>query len=88
MINIVQEAYTPKKMTATGQVFTGPAALIGFLCTTAGTLQVDDAVGGATNNVIPVFDVAEGQWYPMPFTFSAGAYATLTSAQGVFGVAQ
>lgn len=87
MLNPVTEAYTPKALAATGAVFSGPGGLIGFLCTTAGTLQVSDGSGGTS--IIEVFDVAEGGWYPMPFTFVNGAYATLGGgAQGTFGYSQ
>lgn len=87
MINPITEAYTPKKLTATGQVFTGNGSLIGFLCTTAGSLALANGTGAGTN-VVADFDVAEGGWYPIPFTFDSGCYATLTTAQGTFGYAQ
>lgn len=86
-MNIVQEAYTPKPVTATGLVAAGPCGLIGFLCTTAGTLQIADGQAGTV--IVKTFDVAEGGWYPMPFTFLIGPYATLGGgAEGTFGVAQ
>ena len=43
MTTLVQEGYSPKKMTATGQVFAGAGTVAGFLCTTAGQLALSAA---------------------------------------------
>lgn len=72
----VTEGYTPTILAASGLVFTGPGCLAGFLCTTAGTLLVYDAVT-ATNAITEAFDVAEGSFYNIPALMQTGCYMAL-----------
>lgn len=83
---IVKEIWTPKPMTASGKLVEAGRHIGGFLCTTAGTLQITagETSGGA--DIVAVFDVTEGTYYPLPFYCASGAYAVLASAQGTFAV--
>lgn len=83
----IQEGYIPKAMAASGALFAGQGTIGGFLCTTAGNVQIRETnAGGAI--VVASFAVVVGGWYPIPFSFGNGAYADLTGgAVGTFGLA-
>lgn len=83
----VREVWKPKALSASGMIVERGRAMGGFLCTTAGTLQVTagEASGGAT--IVASFAVSAGTWYPLPFYCQDGAYAVLGGgAAGTFGV--
>ena len=64
-------------LTASGQVFAGPAILLGFRVnsTTSGTLVLGDALT-ATNPVSGTITPALG-WNQFPGVFKVGIYATI-----------
>lgn len=81
----VTETYTPKPMTASGEITPRGGKLGGFFCTssTSGTLVIADLDGGS---ILASTSVTAGTWYPLPFSTPNGAVATLTSAAGTFAV--
>lgn len=80
---VVQEAYNPKPLTASGVVFAGQGNLAGFICTVSGTLTLQNT-DSSGDNVVSLLPVQAGAYYPLPITFGNGCYAALTSAQGTF----
>lgn len=86
---MVNEIFSPLKATASGAIIPATGGYLGgFFCTTAGTLQLDSGIAAGTN-VVASFAVAVGVYYPLPFSFPAGCYATLGGgAAGTFGVCQ
>lgn len=88
-MDIVRETGSAKLMTASGAIVPATGgATCGFLCTTAGTIQLDSGIAAGVN-VVPSFAVVVGTWYPLPFAWPTGCYATLGGgAQGTFGVFQ
>lgn len=71
------ESYTPKKLSASGSVFTGSGTLGGIFCTTDGTVQVTDS---DDVEIIPVFSVIAGMSYLLPMTVPNGIKLVLSSA--------
>jgi hypothetical protein len=79
---IVQESYQPRRMTASGVIFTGPGQLGGFFATAAGTVQITDA---DATSIVDAFTVTAGVFYPLPFSMGNGASCVLAAgAQGTF----
>lgn len=84
---MVQEGYTPKKMAASGALFSGIGNVGGFLATTSGTLILHDGnvIGAAI--VVDSMPVTAGVWHAIPFSFAGGCYAELGGgAAGTFGI--
>ncbi len=82
----VREIWSPKLMTASGPIVAENGSLGGFFCTTGGTLQVTKGIAAGGADIVAVFDVTEGSYYPLPFICNTGAYAVLTNAAGTFAV--
>lgn len=82
----VQEVWSPKKMSASGTVVPRGGSLAGVFCTTAGTVEISDGVDAGGTNVVASFTAVAATWYPLPFKFDRGAYATLGGGfVGTFG---
>lgn len=72
----VQEAFTPLRVTAASTVlFAGAGLLGGFLCTTSGTVTVQDGTGA---DIVSAIAVTPGQFVSMPFACGKGATILLT----------
>lgn len=83
---ILQEAYTPKLMAVSGAVIGVAGMLGGFMCSTAGTVQLRDGGAGGTI-IVATFPVTAGVFHSCPFGFSNGLYAELGGgATGTFGI--
>jgi hypothetical protein len=82
----VREIWSPKTLTASGVIVDMDGALAGFLCTTGGTVQITAGIASGGATIVPAFTAVAGTYYPMPFRMKDGAYAVLTTAQGVFAV--
>lgn len=83
----VKEIWEPKPMAASGTLALANSNIGGFLCTSAGTLQVTVGIVSGGADMVAVFDVAEGSYYPLPFKAVTGAYAVLGGgAAGTFAV--
>lgn len=83
----VREFWRPKQMSASGTLVTAGGSTAGFLCTTAGNVVITagEASGGAT--IVASIAALAGTWYPLPFRYDTGAYATLSGGAVVtFGV--
>lgn len=72
-----REYYTPKRMAASGMLVPAGSAVGGFLCTTAGTLQITagEVSGGA--DIVSSFAVTAGTYYALKMYMETGAYAVL-----------
>ena len=73
----VRELYRPKRMTASGTLVAIGGAVGGFLCTTAGTLQITAGEAAGGSDIVSSITVTAGQYYPMGFFCETGAYAVL-----------
>lgn len=83
----VTETFTPVRLAASGAVRTTAVTLGGFLCTTAGTLQLRNGPTGSDTVIVSSMPVAAGVFYPLPFKFPLGLYADLGGgAVGTFGL--
>lgn len=83
----VQEIFRYQQMSASGMLVATNGSLGGFLCTTAGTLQITAGTASGGADIVKTFDVVEGSWYPLPFKCPTGAYAVLAgSAEGTFAL--
>lgn len=71
----VQELFDYKRMTASGPLFVGNGQLGGFLCTTAGSVQVTETGG---TDIVSTIAVTVGQYVSMPFSCGAGASCVLS----------
>jgi hypothetical protein len=81
------EAFTPVRLTISGQVKSGAGTLGGFLCTTTGTVTLYDGTDATGTAMVSSFPVTAGVFHPAPFSFGTGLYATLGGgAAGTFGV--
>jgi hypothetical protein len=76
----------PVPMAASGVVKNTSGALLGFLCTTSGNIQLYDGLSTAGTQMLPgTLTVTAGSYVPIPVGFGTGLYATLGgSAQGTF----
>lgn len=86
MPNIVAEIFEPHYVVATGQVITGPGQLAGFFCSTSGTVKLWDSTTGSGTVLVDTFSAVSGTFHPMPFTFTNGLFATMTTATGTFAI--
>lgn len=89
MPSYVTEAGTPKFLDASGNIFTGPGSLIGFLCSdsTSGTICIRHFDDNG-EDIIDHTPVTAGGYYPIPAAVDNGAHAVLNSAEGTFFYAQ
>jgi hypothetical protein len=73
---IVQELFDYKRVSVNGDtvLFVGTGQLAGFLCTSAGTVQIKDKDG---TDIVSVLNVVSGQFVPMPFSCGNGATVAL-----------
>lgn len=75
---------SPLTVTATGQVRTGPCALIGLFCnsTTSGTITLYDNTSAA-GQVIASFTPAANTFYSLPAVCINGVHAVVTNTLNV-----
>jgi hypothetical protein len=82
---MIGEAYSPRTLAASGQVFTGNGSTGGFLCATSGTLTLRATNSGGTV-VCATMPVTAGVWHAIPLAWADGCYAELAGgATGTFG---
>lgn len=74
---IVTEGYNPKRMAASGAVFSSSGTLCGLFCTTAGTVAVKDGATAGDEDVVSQFAVDAGVFYCLPMSLENGCYLTL-----------
>lgn len=75
---------SPLTVTATGQVRTGPCAVIGLFCnsTTSGTITLYDNTSAA-GQVIVSFTPAANTFYAIPAVCKTGVHAVVTNTLNV-----
>lgn len=75
MADIIKEGYTPTRIAATTTIFTGDGFLAGILCTTAGTVGVQDS---GSNQIVDAISMEAGVYYPMSFALAGGCKITIS----------
>jgi hypothetical protein len=91
-MNPADPAYTPKQITASGNVCANDGILGGIFVSQASntpTITVyDDAGTGTTKKLVDTFAPVAGQWYPLPFAFSNGLNVVISgTVSATFGYA-
>ena len=75
-MNPAATAYTPKQISASGNVCANDGILGGiFVSAAASTPTItiyDDPATGTSTKLVDTFTPTAGQWYPLPFAFSKG----------------
>ncbi|MDN7481917.1 hypothetical protein QZM38_13890 [Burkholderia orbicola] len=75
-MNPAAPAYTPKQISASGNVCANDGILGGIFVSAASatpTITIyDDAATGTNTKIVDTFTPVAGQWYPLPFAFSKG----------------
>lgn len=66
-------------LSSSALVKTGEGHLLGVFCasSSSGTLKVWDNTSAATTVLVNTFSLVAGTWYPLPFRFGVGCYATI-----------
>lgn len=80
MGGVVHERYTPVVLAANSTTPIKNSSIGGFLCKTAGTITIVNAVG---KTIIDTFPVLAGIYYPTPFYLEG--FGTVTTAGGASG---
>lgn len=79
MSTFVQESGKGTQLSASAAVRSGAGALIGVFCSssTSGTLKLWDSTAASGTVLVNTVSLAAGTFYPMPFNFQTGLYATI-----------
>jgi hypothetical protein len=86
-MNLVQEAFAWKRMTATGTVKSGNCNLGGFLCEVSGTITLYDGIDANGALITSALPVTAGTFHPIPAMCVTGLHAVLAGgAVGTFFV--
>lgn len=73
----VQEVGDHKRMAASGTIVSSGGIVLGFLCTTAGTLQITEGIAAGGSDIVSSLTLAAGAFIPLGFACPNGAYAVL-----------
>ena len=77
MPNPVSESQNPKRLTASGTIYTGNCGLLGIFVASASSTPTITVLDGSTT-VVGVFTPVSATFYAMPFRFSTSLVVTIS----------